>query len=111
MPRKTRYELEAERQAPQQGTEAYWRVKRIEASARKQMLEAKHRDLLIKKLEGDLITRDEVREMFTRVFSAYRQATREIDRRYGPDAAAILITAEHSALRIAAEDDVCQPNT
>lgn len=46
----------------------------------------------------ELIPRAEVREVFSRVFAAYRQATREVERRYGPDAAALLIAAERAAL-------------
>jgi hypothetical protein len=42
--------------------------------------------------------------MFGRVFAAYRQAIKEIDRRYGPDAAQILIAAERAALRRATSE-------
>lgn len=99
MPRKTRYEIEAETTPPASGTEAFWRLKRIEASAKRQMLDAQHRKLLIDKMNHDLIPRAEVREVFSRVFAAYRQATREVERRYGADAAALLVAAERSALR------------
>lgn len=106
MPRKTRYEIEAETTPPAAGTESFWRVKRIEASAKKQMLEAQHRKLLIDKMNHDLIPRAEVREVFSRVFAAYRQATREVERRYGPDAAALLIAAERSALRVQQDEEI-----
>ena len=55
-------------------------------------------DLRLKVERGELIPRSEVREMFSRTFAPYRQATREIDRRYGPDAARLLVDAERSAL-------------
>ena len=100
MPRKTRYELKAEQTPPAAGTEAFWKVKKLEASAKSSMLTAQHRKLQIDKLNGDLIPRTEVREMFSRVFGAYRQCIKEIERRYGQEAAAMLIQAERSALRV-----------
>ena len=54
--------------------------------------------LRLKVERGELLPRSEVRETFSRVFAPFRQATREIDRRYGPDAARLLIAAERSAL-------------
>jgi hypothetical protein len=105
MPRKTKYELEAERSAPDPNTEAYWRLKRTEASAKRQMLDAQHRKLLIDKMNHDLIPRAEVREVFSKVFAAYRQATREVERRYGADAGALLVAAERSALRTQREEE------
>jgi len=54
-----------------------------------------------RRLTGELISRDEVRDMFTRVFSSFRQAIREMDRRYGPEAAEFLIAAERAALSTA----------
>jgi len=45
-----------------------------------------------------------VREMFARVFSAYRQCTREIEKRYGAEASSILAQAERSALRVEEEE-------
>lgn len=56
-------------------------------------------DFRLKRERGELIPRAEVREMFSRVFAPFRQATREIDRRYGPDAARLLIDAERAALK------------
>ena len=53
-----------------------------------------------RRLTGELISRDEVRDMFTRVFSSYRQSIRELDRRYGPEAALLVIEAERRALRV-----------
>ena len=70
---------------------AKWRTLNIEAGARLA-------DLRLKQAQGELIPRDQVREIFTRVFSAYRQATREIDRRYGGEAALVVIEAERRAL-------------
>ena len=112
MPRKTRYEIQALTTPAEPGSEQYWKTKAVEARAKKSILEAQHRKLLIDKMTGDLIPRDEVRDMFTRVFSAYRQAIREIDRRYGPEAAGLLIAAERSALRVQQEEPTfCSPTT
>ena len=83
-----------------------WQV----ARARKTEIEAEHRALLLDRARGDLIPQSEVREVFSRVFAAYRQATREIDRRYGPEAAAILIQAERSALRVQSEEPCLEQN-
>ena len=58
-------------------------------------------NLRVRRQSGDLIERSEVREMFARVFSSFRQAIREIDRRYGSEPAELLIEAERSALRTA----------
>ena len=60
-------------------------------------------DLKLQRARGELLSRDEVREMFTRVFSSFRQAIREIDRRYGSEPAELLIEAERSALRSAGD--------
>ena len=57
-------------------------------------------DLRGRRMTGELISRDEVRDMFTRVFSSYRQAIRELDRRYGPEAALLVIEAERRGLRV-----------
>lgn len=112
MPRKTRYELQAEREVPAPGTEAYWKAKKLEASAKKAMMDAAHRKMQIDRMTGDLISRGEVREMFTRVFSAFRRAIQEIDRRYGSEAAALLIEALRSALRVQQEEEtICQSST
>ena len=73
---------------------------KVRAEIHVKKLQAEHRQILIDRLNNDLIPQDEVREVFGRVFSAYRQAIKEIDRRYGPEAAAILIQAERSALRV-----------
>ena len=59
----------------------------------------RHRELLTARAENTLIEMAEVREMFARVFAAYRQATREIEKRYGVEASRILTQAEKSALR------------
>jgi len=104
MPRKTRYEIQAEETTPIKGSERYWKIKKMEASAAQAAMMAKHKQLIIAKMEGDLIPVAEVRDMFGRVFAAYRQAIKEIDRRYGPDAAQILIAAERAALRRASSE-------
>ena len=83
-----------------------WQV----ARARKTEIEVEHRTLLLDRARGALIEQTEVREVFSRVFAAYRQATREIDRRYGPEAAAILIQAERSALRVQSEEPCLEQN-
>ena len=75
---------------------AKWRALNTEAGARLA-------ELRLRQAQGDLITRDEVRDMFTRVFSSFRQAIREIDRRYGSEPAELLIEAERSALRSAGD--------
>jgi len=113
MPRKTRFEIRAEQTPPEPGTEAFWRLRRTEASARRQMIETQHRQMMMDKMRGELVPADEVREMFGRVFNAYRQAVKEIDRRYGRDAAELLIAAERSALRVQSQEKpFCQnPNT
>jgi len=109
MPRKTRYELEALNAAPEPGSESYWKVKKMEAQARQAMLMAQHRKMLIDKMSDELIPKTEVVEMFHRVFAAYKRATKEVERRYGHDAAAILLNAEKSALRSQQEDKkLCQ---
>lgn len=76
------------------------RDQKLKAEIHVKELQAQHRQIMIDKLNGILIEQSEVREVFGRVFSAFRQATKEVDRRYGPDAAAILIQAERSALRV-----------
>lgn len=48
---------------------------------------------------GELLSRADVRESFSKVFASYRQATREVGRRYGADAARLLVDAERQALR------------
>ena len=58
-------------------------------------------DLRLQRARGELISRDEVRVIFTRVFSSFRQAIKEMDRRYGPEAAEFLIAAERAALSTA----------
>jgi hypothetical protein len=63
-----------------------------------------HREILIERTLNNLIPMNEVREMYARVFSAYRQATREIEKRYGVDASSILTQAERSALRVEVEE-------
>lgn len=63
-----------------------------------------HREILIERTLNQLIPMPEVREMFARVFSAYRQATREIEKRYGAEASTILTHAERSALRVEEEE-------
>jgi len=63
-----------------------------------------HREILIERTLNQLIPMNEVREMYARVFSAYRQATREIEKRYGADASSILTQAERSALRVEVEE-------
>ena len=70
---------------------AKWRTLNIEAGARLA-------DLRLRQAQGELIPRDQVRELFSRVFAPFRQATREIDRRYGPEAALVVIEAERRAL-------------
>ena len=63
-----------------------------------------HREILIERTLNQLLPMPEVREMFARVFSAYRQATREIEKRYGVEASSILTQAERSALRVELEE-------
>jgi len=72
---------------------AKWRTINTEAAARLA-------ELRLRQAQGELIPRDQVREMFNRVFSAYRQAIRELDRRYGPEAALLVIEAERRGLRV-----------
>ena len=70
----------------------------LKARAINEELGATLADLRLKRERRELIPRAEVREMFSRTFAPYRQATREIDRRYGSHAARLLLAAERSAL-------------
>jgi len=74
------------------------RLALLKARAENEELAATLSELRLRRARHDLIPRAEVREVFSRVFAAYRQATREVERRYGPNAARLLIDAERSAL-------------
>ncbi len=100
MPRKSRDQRLKETSAPAPNSVEELRAERLRGQIRETALKVEQRLIAINKANHDLIPRAEVREMFARVFSAYRQATREIERRYGVEAAAILINAERSALRV-----------
>lgn len=70
----------------------------LKARAENEELAAQLAELRLQRMRGECIPRAEVREAYARIMAPYRQAIREIDRRYGPDAARLLIDAERSAL-------------
>lgn len=55
-------------------------------------------DIRLKVKRHELIPRAEVRETFNRVFAPYRQAVKEVARRYGPDSAQLIADLVNGAL-------------
>ena len=99
MPRKTKHELEAERSTPSEGTEAYWRVKRTEASAKRQMLEAQRTKLNIDRLQGSLIPIESIQEQFSLIARHLRNAQKQLDKEFGVEAGNIVRDAIMAAER------------
>jgi len=70
----------------------------LKARAENEELAAQLAELRLQRMRGACIPRAEVREAYARIMAPYRQAIREIDRRYGSHAARLLLDAEKKAL-------------
>lgn len=70
----------------------------LKARAENEELAAQLAELRLQRMRGECIPRAEAREAYARIMAPYRQAIREIDRRYGSHAARLLLDAEKKAL-------------